>query len=98
MDTPNEDLAPGVAPLGSQRLRERLTAVLKPLEIEVEDDSALHAGHAGAREGGHYRVRIVSAHFVGLSPLARHRLVYAALGDLGSLGVHALSIDARLPP
>ena len=97
MQPSNDDLTLKVTPLGSQRLRERLAAVLEPLEIEVEDDSALHAGHAGSREGGHYRVRIVSAHFVGLAPLARHRLVYAALGDLGSLGVHALSIDARLP-
>lgn len=97
MQPSNDDLTLKVTPLGSQRLRERLAAVLEPLEIEVEDDSALHAGHAGSREGGHYRVRIVSARFVGLAPLARHRLVYAALGDLASLGVHALSIDARLP-
>ena len=83
---------------GSERIRERLTAALAPLELEVEDDSALHVGHAGAREGGHYRVRIVSPRFVGLAPLARHRLVYAAVADLIGRGVHALSIDARLPP
>ena len=83
---------------GSERIRERLTAALEPLELEVEDDSALHAGHVGAREGGHYRVRIVSPRFVGLAPLARHRLVYAAVADLIGRGVHALSIDARLPP
>jgi|694.fasta_scaffold47917_4 BolA protein len=98
MDSSSDDLPLGAAPPGSQRLRERLTAALQPLEIQVEDESALHAGHAGAQEGGHYRVHIVSAHFVGLPPLARHRLVYAALGDLKRLGVHALSIDARLPP
>ena len=83
---------------GSERIRERLTAALEPLELEVEDDSALHVGHAGAREGGHYRVRIVSPRFRGLAPLARHRLVYAAVADLIGRGVHALSIDARLPP
>jgi BolA protein len=98
MDTSTDDLAPGATPLGSERLRDRLATALEPLELQVEDDSALHAGHVGAQEGGHYRVRIVSASFVGLPPLARHRLVYAALGDLRSLGVHALSIDARLPP
>lgn len=75
------------------RLRERLLA-LEPSELELRDDSALHAGHAGAREGGHFHVRIVSSQFVGLSPLARHRLVYAAVGDLMGRDVHALSIDA----
>jgi len=89
--------APAERP-GTERIRERLTAALEPLELEVEDDSALHAGHAGAREGGHYRVRIVSPRFRGLAPLARHRLVYAAVADLIGRGVHALSIDARLPP
>ena len=83
---------------GSERLYQRLSAALQPSELVVEDESALHIGHAGAREGGHYRVRIVSDRFVGLAPLARHRLVYAAVADLIGRGVHALSIDARLPP
>jgi BolA protein len=74
-----------------------LRAALDPLELEVVDDSAKHAGHAGAREGGHFQVRIVSARFAGLAPLARHRLVYDALGPLGPRGVHALAIDARPP-
>lgn len=82
----------------TELLRRRLTAALEPTSLEIRDDSALHAGHAGAREGGHYRVEIASHRFRGLAPLARHRLVYAAVGDLMGQGVHALSIDARLPP
>jgi BolA protein len=75
------------------RLRERLQT-LEPSELELRDDSALHAGHAGAREGGHFHVRIVSRKFAGLAPLARHRLVYAAVAELMGRDVHALSIDA----
>ena len=81
----------------TELLRQRLTVALEPTWLEIEDDSALHAGHAGAREGGHYRVGIASHRFAGLAPLARHRLVYAAVADLMGRGVHALSIDARLP-
>ena len=78
-------------------LAARITAALAPLSVEVADDSALHAGHPGAAEGGHYRVRIVSAHFAGLRPLARHRLVYAAAGELLAGRVHALQIEALDP-
>ncbi|MEY3338418.1 MAG: hypothetical protein RL245_1410 [Pseudomonadota bacterium] len=78
-------------------LQERLTHALAPETLEIRDDSALHAGHAGAAEGGHLHLRISAHKFVGLTPLARHRLVYEALGDLKALGIHALSIDARLP-
>jgi len=74
-----------------------LRAALAPLELQVLDDSAQHAGHAGAREGGHFTVHIRSARFAGLSPLARHRLVYDSLGSLAALGVHALAIDAQVP-
>ena len=74
-------------------LRERLA----PDSLEVQDDSHLHAGHAGAREGRHFSVRIVSASFNGLSRLARHRLVYDSLDDLIARGIHALAIDARAP-
>ncbi|MFM7397333.1 MAG: BolA family protein [Gammaproteobacteria bacterium] len=81
----------------AQVLRDQLTRELAPERVEIRDDSALHAGHAGALEGGHFHVVIVSSRFQGLTPLARHRLVYEALGDLKTLGVHALSIDARLP-
>ncbi len=85
------------SPLLSETIRARLTSALAPAQLEIRDDSALHAGHAGAREGGHFHVTIHSAQFAGLAPLARHRLVYAALGDLMGGGIHALSIDARLP-
>ncbi|MBN8482768.1 MAG: BolA family transcriptional regulator [Xanthomonadales bacterium] len=79
-------------------IRERLHARLAPLVLEVDDDSHRHVGHAGARDGrGHFSVRIVSAAFDGLAPLARHRAVYAALGDLMQTDIHALAIDARAP-
>lgn len=77
-------------------LRERL-ASLAPLAIEIIDDSALHAGHAGAGQGGHYRLRIVADAFSGKSTVARHRLVYAALGELMRSKIHALSIKALAP-
>ncbi|PPE70605.1 BolA family transcriptional regulator [Caldimonas thermodepolymerans] len=74
-------------------LRERLA----PEQLEVQDDSHLHAGHAGAREGRHFTVRVVSGRFHGLSRVARHRLVYDALGPLVPQGIHALVIQARAP-
>jgi BolA family transcriptional regulator, general stress-responsive regulator len=80
-----------------ERLRERLAA-LQPLEIQIEDDSHRHAGHAGARDGGgHYNLRIVSAAFAGKGTVARHRLVYDAAGDLMRGPVHALAIRALAP-
>jgi BolA protein len=78
-------------------LRAALEQALQPTLLEIRDDSAAHAGHAGAREGGHFHVRIASPRFAGLAPLARHRLVYDAAGALLKTHVHALSIDARLP-
>jgi BolA family transcriptional regulator, general stress-responsive regulator len=78
-------------------IRAALEAQLEPLTLEVLDESAAHAGHAGAREGGHYRVQIVSERFRGHSPLARHRLVYEALGALMGRGIHALAIRALTP-
>jgi len=79
-------------------IRSRLNAALAPEALDIEDESHRHAGHAGARDGrGHFRVRIVSAAFVGKSALARHRVVYAALGDLMQTDIHALAIDARTP-
>lgn len=79
-------------------IRRRLTAALAPVALDVEDESHRHAGHAGARDGrGHFRVRIVSTAFEGMLPLARHRAVYAALGDYLQTDIHALSIDARTP-
>jgi len=75
-----------------------LHAALAPEALAVTDDSHLHAGHAGAREGRHFSVEITSARFEGLGPVARHRLVYHALRDLMPRGIHALAIDARTPP
>ena len=74
-----------------------LQAALSPESLTVQDDSAAHAGHAGAREGSHLSVHIVSARFAGLSRVARHRLVYDALRFLIPEGIHALAIDARTP-
>ncbi len=68
-----------------------------PSRLEVIDDSHLHAGHAGAREGRHFTVRITSARFTGASRVARHRLVYDSLRLLMPAGIHALAIDARAP-
>ena len=80
------------------RLRERLEACLAPVSLSIEDESRHHAGHAGAAGGqSHYRVRIVSEQFRGLSALARHRLVYAAVSDMLEGEIHALAIEA-LPP
>jgi BolA family transcriptional regulator, general stress-responsive regulator len=74
-----------------------LRDALQPVALEVIDDSHLHAGHAGAREGRHFTVVLVSARFKGLSRVAAHRLVYDALKDLIPRGIHALAIDARTP-
>ncbi len=79
-------------------IRAALEAALAPTHLVVFDDSHLHAGHAGARDGrGHYRIEICSVRFVGLAPLARHRAVYAALGDLMVTDIHALQISAEVP-
>ena len=74
-----------------------LRAALAPETLEVVDDSHLHVGHAGAREGRHFSVRVTSARFEGLGAVARHRVVYDALRTLMPRGIHALAIDARTP-
>ena len=80
------------------RIRERLTRELVPLQLDILDESHKHKGHAGAQDGrGHFRVRIVSPRFDGAAPLARHRMVYAALGDMMNTDIHALAVDARAP-
>lgn len=80
-----------------QLIRERLAA-LSPVSLEIEDESHLHAGHAGAAGGAsHYRVRIVAECFAGLSPVARHRLVYHHLQDLIPYPIHALALQAQAP-
>ena len=80
------------------RIRDALQAAFAPQSLQVVDDSARHAGHEGARDGrGHFDVDIVSDAFAGLMPLARHRKVYAALGEMMQTDIHALSIKARTP-
>ena len=79
-------------------IRAALEAALAPVSLQVEDDSHRHAGHAGAQDGrGHFRVDVVSGSFDGLNPMARHRAVYAAVGELMTTDIHALSIRARTP-
>ncbi len=79
------------------QIDERLR-MLAPIELELIDDSAHHAGHAGAASGGgHYNLRIVSPRFQGLGRVARHRLVYASLADLMGSAIHALAIEALTP-
>jgi len=81
-----------------ERIRTALAAALQPVSLEVIDDSHKHAGHEGARDGrGHFTVRITSQAFVGKAPLARHRAVYAALGEMMQTDIHALAIEARTP-
>jgi BolA family transcriptional regulator, general stress-responsive regulator len=80
------------------RIREALTRELQPTHLNIEDDSHRHKGHAGAADGrGHFNVQIVSPAFEGKQAIARHRLVYAALGDMMTTDIHALSIEARTP-
>jgi BolA protein len=87
--------------MSSERVAEierRLIDVFAPDKLLVKDQSHLHAGHAGAREGkGHFDVRIVSQEFEGHSRLARHRMVYDALGSLMDTDIHALSVNALTP-
>ena len=79
-------------------IRARLEDGLAPVLLEITDDSHKHVGHEGARDGrGHFSVRIRSPKFHGMSPLARHRAVYAALAELMQTDIHALAIEARAP-
>ena len=81
-----------------QQIRAALQSELSPEALEIEDESHLHAGHAGARDGrGHFRVTIVTAEFVGLNRIQRHRRVYTALGGLMQSDIHALTIQAFTP-
>lgn len=83
----------------ADRIREKLTSAFAPAELVVTDESARHAGHAGARPGGetHFDVRIVSADFDGASRVERQRRVYAALADELKTQVHALSLTTLTP-
>lgn len=79
-------------------IRAAIESVLMPVSLEIEDESHRHAGHAGARDGrGHFRVDVVSDAFAGMTPIARHRAVYAAVGELMTTDIHALAIRARTP-
>lgn len=74
-----------------------LLAALQPESLDIADDSHLHAGHASAGSGGHYRLYIVSAQFTGKATLARHRMIYSALGKMMHQEIHALNIIAQAP-
>lgn len=79
-------------------IRTAIEAALAPVALEVIDESHKHLGHEGARDGrGHFAVHVVSAAFAGLGPLARHRKVYEAVGELMRTDIHALSIRAQTP-
>jgi BolA protein len=79
-------------------IRECLRSAFSPTELEIVDESYLHAGHAGARDGrGHFRVSLTSDRFLDVPTLQRHRMVYAALGSLMETDIHALSVTAHAP-
>ena len=79
-------------------IERRLRDDLEPVTLALVDDSAKHAGHAGAASGGgHYNLRIVSSRFAGLNRVARHRVVYHSLSDLMRNAIHALAIEALTP-
>ena len=79
-----------------ERIRKALESAFAPSLLVVNDDSHRHAGHEGARDGrGHFSVEIVSDAFQGKAPLARHRAIYQALGEMMTTDIHALSIQAR---
>lgn len=85
-------------PLRTERIRSRLESAFAAARVSVIDDSARHAGHAGARSGaGHFMVRIESQAFAGRSRLQRHRMVYEALADMLPAEIHALNIEAISP-
>lgn len=85
-------------PSRAEQIEARLVESFEPVRLQLKDQSHLHAGHAGAKEGkGHYDLRIVSPKFAGMSQIQRHRKVYEALGPLMETDIHALKIQARTP-
>ena len=81
-----------------QQIQARLEAAFSPSHLQVKDQSHLHAGHAGARDGmGHFEATIIADAFAGKSRIERHRLVYAALGSMMQSDIHALKINAYSP-
>jgi BolA protein len=91
-----QNTPPAHAP-GAQDVEAALRAALDPHALVVTDDSHLHAGHAGAREGRHFSVHLVSQRFEGLGRVARHRLVYDALASWLPHGIHALALTTLTP-
>lgn len=85
--------------MSAEQIRKRLSEALHPEEIEVQDNSQAHAGHAGVQQsdGGHYHVRIVARDFAEKTQVQRHQLVYRALGEMMKNQIHALGIDAFTP-
>jgi BolA protein len=81
------------------RMHAKLKSALEPTGLEIADESHLHAGHGGAREGGqtHYRIKVASARFAGKGRVERHRMVYALLADEIAGGVHALALQTLAP-
>jgi len=90
-------VAQNAASSRAQRVAQRLRAELQAVHVEVADESHQHAGHPGARGGGHFRALIVSPRFAGLGRVAAQRLVYAALGDLLPGEIHAISMTTLTP-
>lgn len=78
-------------------IRTCIESEFAPIELDIVDESHLHAGHSGHGGAGHFKVRIVSEKFTGQTPLARHRMVYAAVDKLMQTEIHALGIDAIAP-
>ncbi len=84
--------------VSADQIEQALRAAISPLKsLQVINESHLHAGHSGAGEGSHWRVRLCSPQCAGLARVARHRLVYDALRSVIPLGIHALAIEARAP-
>lgn len=81
-----------------EEMRSRLQTKFQPVSLEVIDEGHMHVGHEGAKDGrGHFRVRVVSAQFAGLSMMQRHRLIYGIMGQLMQTDIHALTIEATAP-
>lgn len=94
----DRDAAAGPGADTEALLRRRLTDAFAPTELQIKDQSHLHAGHAGAAGGGrHFQIAIVAEQFAGLPRLRRHQMIYDALGDLMTARIHALSIRASAP-
>ena len=81
-----------------ERIHQLLSLSLSPVSLTIDDESSLHAGHAGAASGGgHYRIRMISARFEGLGKLGRHRLVYDCLREMMQKDIHALAMTLQTP-